>query len=251
MWNSLMVTLPEQKLGVVVLSNSGEAATINFQIATVILEQALEVKTGIERPMAEPPDIVSLSADELLSYVGIYTTDLGRMDIREEGDNLYADVLGQSFKLLPHTEGRFSIEGINWSDAQLTIKAVNGRTALKFYGFAVGGLGFGERIQPTTIPEPWMDRLGAYEITNGKPGFLTFLTNIQLRYDNDFLLLDVTRSDDGEQIVFPIGPLSDDEAVILGLGQRLRGETISVVDVDGEEHLFFSGYLMRRLGTAD
>jgi D-alanyl-D-alanine carboxypeptidase len=39
--------------------------------------------------------------------------------------------------------------------------------------------------------------------------------------------------------------------VILGLGQRNRGETISVVEVDGEEQLFYSGYLMRKLGTTE
>jgi hypothetical protein len=45
-----------------------------------------------------------------------------------------------------------------------------------------------------------------------------------------------------DQIAFPIGPVSDDEAVILGLGERARGETISVVKVDGEEQLAYSGY---------
>jgi hypothetical protein len=134
----------------------------------------------------------------------------------------------------------------------VAIKEVNGRTALNLYGFAVGGLGFGERLEPSTVPEAWMDRLGSYEITNGKPGFLTFLTDVQLKYENDFLMLDVTRADTGDQLAFPIGPLSDDEAVFLGLGQqRLRGETISVVEVDGEEQLFYSGYLMKKLGTAE
>ena len=251
MWNSLLVTLPEHKLGVVVLSNSGEAGgAIIYQIATTILEQALEVKAGIGRPSADPPDVVSLSTDELLSYVGSYTTDLGWMNIRSDGTDLYADVMGQSFKLLPHGEGRFSIEGISWSDAQVAIKVVNGRTALKLYGFAIGGLGFGERLLPATISEAWMNRVGFYEITNGKPGFLTFLSDVQLKYENDFLVLDVTRSDTGDQIAFPVGPLSDDKAIILGLGLRLRGETISVVDVDGEEQLYYSGYLMRKLGPA-
>ncbi len=186
MWNSLLVTLPDHKLGVVVLSNSGEAeGAIIYQIATTVLERALAVKAGIERPSVVPPDVVSLSPDELLSYVGLYTTDLGWMNIRVDGANLSADVMGQSFKLLPHGEGRFSIEGISWSDAQVAIKVVNGRTALNLYGFAVGGLGFGERLEPATIPEAWMDRVGFYEITNGKPGFLTFLSDVQLKYENN------------------------------------------------------------------
>jgi hypothetical protein len=67
-----------------------------------------------------------------------------------------------------------------------------------------------------------MDRLGSYEVTNGKPGFLTFLRDVELKYENDFLMLYLIRSDTGEQVVFPIGPLSDDEAVVLGLDCRLR-----------------------------
>ena len=73
MWNSLLLTLPDHKLGVVVLSNSDEAAkaNFNFQIAATILEQALKVKVGIERPQAKPPAVVSLSTDELRSYEGL------------------------------------------------------------------------------------------------------------------------------------------------------------------------------------
>jgi len=55
MWNSLLVTLPDHKLGVVVLSNSGEADLVNYQIATTVLERALAAKAGIERPPGEPP----------------------------------------------------------------------------------------------------------------------------------------------------------------------------------------------------
>ena len=87
-------------------------------------------------------------------------------------------------------------------------------------------------------------------LSTENPGFPTFLTNVQLRYDNDFLVLDVTLSETGDRLAFPIGPLSEDEAVILGLGERLRGESVSFVNVDGEEHLYYSGYLMRRLEAA-
>jgi CubicO group peptidase (beta-lactamase class C family) len=250
MWSSLLLILPEHKLGVVVLNNSGEnAGNVNFQVAITILEQALNIKAGIERPAPEPPEVVSLKADELLSYQGLYTTNLGWINIRSDGTDLYADALGQSFKLLPHGEGRFSLEGVNPSDAQMVIKEVHGRTAVYLYGLVVD-VSYGERIGPTPISPAWLDRVGSYAITNEKPGFLTFLTDVQLKYENDFLLLGVTRTETGEPVEFPIGPLSDDEAVILGLG-RNHGETISVVEVDGEEQLFYSGYLMKKVGTAE
>ena len=132
----------------------------------------------------------------------------------------------------------------------MTIRTVDGRTVLKLFGFAVGGLSYGERIEPSPVSEAWIDRLGAYEISNGKSGFTDFFASVQLRHEDDFLLLDARCAIECDRIVYPIGPISDDEALILGLGDR-RGETVSVVEVDGEEHLFFSGYLMRKLSAAD
>ncbi|MCP4405999.1 MAG: hypothetical protein GY801_52990, partial [bacterium] len=153
----LLVTLPEHKLGVVVLSNSEEAAAISYQIAPNILEHALEVKTGITRPPVEPSELVTLSPDDMHNYEGLYTTEsVGPISIRSEGADLYAEAMGQPFKLLHHGEGRFSIEGVG--DAELVIKTVNDRTALKLQGMAVGGLGFGERIEPGPIPEVWQNR---------------------------------------------------------------------------------------------
>jgi CubicO group peptidase (beta-lactamase class C family) len=250
MWNSLMVILPDHKLGVVVLNNSQEdAGGANFQIAIASLQQALKVKAGIEPPAAEPPSVVMLTADEMLSYQGLYTTDVGWVTIRSDGTDLYADALGQSFKLLPHGEGRFSFEGVSPSDVQMVIKTVAGRTAMYLIGL-VTDVSYGERIEPTSISQAWKDRLGSYEVANGKPGFLTFLADVELKLENDFLLISLIRTDTGEQIEFPVGPLSDDEAVILGLGQKNRGDSISVVEVDGEEQLFYSGYLMRKVEQA-
>jgi hypothetical protein len=122
----------------------------------------------------------------------------------------------------------------------VTIKEVDGRTAMTIYGLAFGGLTYGERIEPASISEAWMDRVGSYEITNAKPGFFTFLADVQLKYENDLLMMNVTRTDDGGRYAFPIGPVSDTEAVVLGLGLRDRGETISVVEEDGKEQ--FLGY---------
>jgi hypothetical protein len=44
----------------------------------------------------------------------------------------------------------------------------------------------------------------------------------------------------------PIRPISDTEAVILGLG-RMHGETLRAVTVDGQEHHRYSGYVGRRV----
>ncbi|MCG6538222.1 MAG: serine hydrolase, partial [Syntrophales bacterium LBB04] len=85
-----------------------------------------------------------------------------------------------------------------------------------------------------------------YEIIN--PGDDTVLVEkIRLRRDNGLLLVDY------ELPLFFKGamslalrPVSGNEAVIYGLGRGM-GETISVVTVEGEELLRYSGYLLRKL----
>jgi hypothetical protein len=50
----------------------------------------------------------------------------------------------------------------------------------------------------------------------------------------------------GALIQVPLRPISDTEAIILGLG-RTRGETLRAIDVDGEERLRYSGFIGRKI----
>jgi len=49
-----------------------------------------------------------------------------------------------------------------------------------------------------------------------------------------------------QTIQVPLQPVSDTEAIILGLG-RTRGETLRAVTVNGEERLRYSGFVGRKL----
>ncbi len=66
----------------------------------------------------------------------------------------------------------------------------------------------------------------------------------QLKYEDNFLMLDVRiplLGDYGvERLQFAIQPVSDKEAILLGLGRNM-GETIQVVSDHGVEKLRYSG----------
>ena len=66
----------------------------------------------------------------------------------------------------------------------------------------------------------------------------------QLKYEDNFLMLDVRiplLGDYGiERLKFAIQPISDKEAILLGLGRNM-GETIQVVNDHGVERLRYSG----------
>jgi hypothetical protein len=71
----------------------------------------------------------------------------------------------------------------------------------------------------------------------------------QLRYEDHLLTLDVTTpmlSNVGiERLRFAVGPVSNTEAVIRGLGRNM-GETIQAVTEKGEVRLRYSGCEFRR-----
>ena len=85
--------------------------------------------------------------------------------------------------------------------------------------------------------------MGGYRLAD--PGkYLPVIETAQLRYEDDFLMLDVKipiLGDYGiERLKFAIQPISNTEAILLGLGRNM-GETIKVINDHGVEKLRYSG----------
>jgi hypothetical protein len=107
---------------------------------------------------------------------------------------------------------------------------------------------FGEKIMPPSVPEIWLGRVGAYEIANAGNDIL-FFDSVRVVHEDGFLQIEYSSpllADDA--VSFPISPISDTEAIILGLGSGM-GETIRVVSINGQECLQYSGYQLRKIST--
>lgn len=255
-YRSQLIILPEQKLGVVVLSNSATAGTVVHKVASEALKLALEAKTGIRQPERNKPveRDTGLSAKERQEWAGAYATPFGTAKVIEAGDALRAEVFGKTFIIFPRNDGqvglRYRLMGlipISLGDLDylgFSTATVSGRPVL-LANSAGRSMPVGEKIGPVPVSEQWQRRVGAYEIAN--PGDDTVLVkDICLRYKDGLLRVDYALPlfFDGTLNV-SLQPLSDTEAVIRGLGRGM-GETIRVVTVDGEEMLRYSGYLLRK-----
>ena len=107
---------------------------------------------------------------------------------------------------------------------------------------------FGEKIVAPAVPEKWLGRVGAYEIANAGNDIL-FFDGVRVAHQDGFLVLEYSSPLLAEDVVsFPIAPVSDTEAIMLGLGSGM-GETIRAVSIDGEEGLQYSGYQLRKIST--
>ncbi len=253
-----LIALPEQKLGVVVLSNSATAGQVVNNVATETLKLALEAKSGIRQP--EKTDAAkgegSMSQEALQAYEGRYATIAGVVPVSKKSDYLRAEAFGASFRLVPRPDGllgmRYKLLGLipislgELDHIGLSLAKVADREILK----ARSGdqeLLVGERIRPVPLSGKMLQRTGDYEIANRGEDAVIF-DNVRVREEAGLLIVDYAMPlfSDG-RMSFAIYPLSDSEALTYGLGRGM-GETIRAVTVDGVERLLFSGYQLRKKG---
>jgi CubicO group peptidase (beta-lactamase class C family) len=257
---SQLTILPEYKLGVVVLANSSSARWVVNRVAEVALKVALEAKTGLTQPgMTKTPHgpIPPWSQRVLKDYQGHYATGLRVYTVTIKGDKLYTRLLRIPVELVPHGIGQFSIQYRLFGFIPIKVKQLEGLgfslTRIKGHDVLVlhhEGKKYllGEKIEPSPIPGAWLKRVGDYELVN--PGdYFPLIEKATLKCEDHLLLLDVTTPMLGalgtERWSFAIGPVSNTEAIILGLGRNM-GETIHVVTENGEERLQYSGCEFRR-----
>ena len=256
MFRSQMYLLPQHKLGIVVLANSGTATGVVDHIATETLALALEAKTGITQPAhakhawADAP----LPAAVQSAHVGHYTTLVGPVHISAKGQDLSVNAVGHDFKLRPRSDGLLGLDyallGLvsldlgTLSEIGFSRRTVAGRDLLLARVGAQDML-VGQRMEPPASLGAWQQRLGDYDISNlgDDP---KAAQRIRLIEEKGFLVLEITPQDEPDQAVRAVlKPVSDTQALLLG-PLADRGETVRSVIVDGVEQLAYSGYLARK-----
>jgi hypothetical protein len=256
-YRSQLIALPEQKLGVVVLSNSDTAIEVVSKVATEALKLAFEAKSGIRQSTQKLQSAVAegtLPQEALQAYEGRYATIAGVVNVTKKSDYLRAEVMDTALRLVPRADGLLGLQykllglfpiSLGQMDyGGFSIARVAGRDILKVRSQGRELL-LGERINPVTVHEAWRKRIGEYVISNAGDDAV-IVDKIRLRLDNGLLMVEYAMPVfDDKKMSLAIAPLSDSEALICGLGRNM-GETIRVVTVGGEELLQYSGYLLRK-----
>jgi CubicO group peptidase (beta-lactamase class C family) len=256
LFHSLLIALPEQKLGVVVLANSDSARAAVQKVGPEALKLALEVKTGHKQPVSPKVETsdTPLPPAERQRYVGRYATQGGLAEIFEDGDRLQARAFGKTFRLVPRVDGllglRYFLLGLipidlgELNDVGLSRASIDGREVL----IARSGdqkLLLGEKINPVPVPEKWLKRLGDYEIVNPEGDFLLF-DHVRLAYENELLLFQGSATlQAGAPVRYALNPVTDHQAVLFGLGRGL-GETLLAEPGQPGDVLIYSGYRLKR-----
>jgi hypothetical protein len=245
---------------VVVLTNSTEGGKILSKVSREAVKLSLEAKIGKTIARQEekiaPPDKVA-SKGLLSSLVGRYATLSLLGSIERNGQNIDATFDKYKFRLIPSSNAKFgvtrkflgifplkkigSLELARMQAVPLTIDdrqllAIRYNNRIWFYA---------EKIDPAPLPITWQNMLGRYQIVNPDPHGTP--QDITLSNEKDLLVLRYKNLlwHAGEAKNYLI-PRSSTEALTLGIG-RSSGETMRMVDIDGETGLLIWGYKMKKL----
>jgi CubicO group peptidase (beta-lactamase class C family) len=256
LFRSQLIILPEHKLGVVVLANSFTSGNTVGNVAVEAIKLALEAKTGIKQPEVKKPadSGTSLTSKDLQAYPGKYATIMGVARVIKKSDYLQAEFMDRTFRLVPRSDGQLGLQYKLFGFIPISLGKLDNvgisRASIMGHDVLIARLGeqellVGEKINPTTISETWRKRAGEYEIVNQGEDIVA-IDKPRLSYDGGLLLVEFAIPFFSKKISrFALTPVSDDEAIICGLGRGM-GETIKVIMIDGKEGLQYSGYQFKR-----
>lgn len=153
-----LVVLPEEKIAVVVLTNSDLAAGRVKRITDAALNLMLMAKVG--KPTPKPPETLEINEVELVKFVGQFESALHWAEFKIKDNRLTANISGQPLTLRPIGPLKFEIDGRLVHRGTLEFKRDDQSTVI---GFSALGQEFFKVADPhPALPDRWQQYLGSY-----------------------------------------------------------------------------------------
>lgn len=234
-FHSMMSILPEQGLALALMANSAEASGL----VNTTYSEILRIVCGadaLKGTQANPP----ASTEE--DPCGDYASALGLVSVTGGPGRLKLQLRPEvSLPLEINTRGAFDIVGAGGvSVSFLTLCGARVLALAKDRTCAV----VGAQVHPVEVPPAWERRVGSYRIANRRPGDFDLFTHLTVDKRGSYLVFNVGEL--GSPAQFALEPLSDEEAVTMGLGPGM-GETVRVLGAGTDsERLAFQGLVLRK-----
>lgn len=254
---STLVMLPDHRLTAIVLTNSDTGDKITERVADEMLRLALEVREGIRPPAPVTRKAVPFPAAEAAHSTGTFATLKGVARISHKAGRLKLRISGVTLNMIPTDDSYFSLEykllGLipltvsDLDEARMTVKTIGSTRVLVLEREGISAV-VGEEIDTRAkVPSRWLKRAGRYRLVTTEDDFQLFDDTLEIEY-RDGVLNGKLSSDkfDIGTLNLILEPLSDDEALIRGIGRSGR-ETLFVRTVGGREALEYSGYLFQKV----
>ena len=253
-----LVLAPQHKIGVIVLTNNSNSTELVEKVSERVLEMVLQTRKAIGPQTRQAAASAPAATHKNEDIVGHFATALGLISVQVDKGRYRARMLGKALSLKRQPGGLFAPEyrllglipiplSVLKEARMTTLKLGKRHLVVAYYRNQMHRLG--ERIEPQNLPAVWQKRLGDYQVVERDPLLeLVKFRDIGLIYDHGLLLLRYQVPGWlGLTANIPLRPVSDTELVIEGSGW-LMGETVQVVQRDGQERLRYSGYEFRATG---
>ncbi len=249
-----VLTAPDHKLGVVVMTNSAGArskdAVVNLMKAAIAVKTGLTPADGAAVKAPPPPGAPAAAPG------GYYGTVAGLARVLP-ADRPELEVRGWRLRLTPGEDGWQTPEvllggvvpmplTLLGKDISVAFRTVNGEDVV-FVRDGPKVSAVGKRCAPSPIPASWLRFVGGYELVSGQNLQLK-LEDFRVFVEDGFLMVELAA--EGESGRFVLEPVADNEAVLYGLGRRMM-ETMRAAGTPGEERLHFAGLEFRKLQAAE
>jgi CubicO group peptidase (beta-lactamase class C family) len=227
---SLMVLIPQRKLGLTILTNSSTGALMNHALSVEILRLLLNENHRITVPTSQETPHPDISPQKMRSMTGRFYSISGIINVFISGKHLIAKLPSGTFRLKPHSDGWFGVIFMLFGFLPLNLKKlamvsigvseINGEKV-----FAFEQLGFrsaqGQQYRLLRSSEVWKQRTGEYVCVNEKS---PRLKSFKLIDTPDGLALSAVVDKIGRLKLF-LDVVNDSEAITMGFG-RYTSETI-------------------------
>ena len=250
----------EQKLGVIILTNSDEASQFITQLGTRVLELAYETKVGVPPPHDSPKSAthtVQVPRDKLARYAGHYAMFDGQLgSITVDGDQLKTSLFDRSFTLhpisidtfVPKANVAFGLISIPIDSLSIRFQTVQGRDVAVLSGLPAP-FAFA-RVPHAEIPDVWRNRMGKYQTDTADEQFDFKLA--ELSTESGILVFKALLASKSDvepetKVTIALQVVSDHEAVVAGIGNG-EGGVIRALDSDNGTELVYSGFRFTRTG---
>jgi CubicO group peptidase (beta-lactamase class C family) len=250
-FSTILICLPEQNLAVAVMLNSFAALPVHA-LGTRILREALEER-NIKPYKPDKPNKSTLDLPKLNQAVGSYPTiSFGPVNLSVTGNQASVSIRGSELNLAPREDpgwyglemrllGLIKIPMKQLDSLRIGFQEIEGEQFIAFENAGVRQA-VGVRLEPQTVPQSWLDRLGMYK--NLDSNDLDF-PSYNLVYKNGYLMLETTvRKMGALQIV--LLPVDDNHVITAGMGRFAREEISVQMDEDENEILELWGLLFNK-----
>lgn len=187
-------------------------------------------------------------------YTGDYVVFGQASPITRDGSDLKVNVLGNTLRLVPISQDRFipeatwlGIFSIPLPAFQLQFMSVEGKDVALLRGLPAP-FPF-RKLSKYPIPQSWVKRLGTYTTLYDEQ---VDFHRVSLTIEDAILMAHADVSSRIAQVgntqaknmelKLALKPISDTEAVVVGLGNG-EGGVVRIIKTNGQEQLFYSGYL--------